>query len=74
MWDVGAGTPAGVRSTGAQGPHSRGEGIVILNSWSVLTEPSYDQGTGKRPFLCQRCVISLREIVASELSEPLSYR
>ena len=44
MWDVGAGTPAGVRNTGAQGPRSRGEGIVILNSWSVLTEPSNDQG------------------------------
>ena len=32
MWDVGAGIPAGVRNTGAQGPRSRGEGIVILNS------------------------------------------
>ena len=48
--------------------------MLILNSWSVVTGPSNDQGKGKRPFLCQRCVIRLREIVPSELSEPLSYR
>ena len=32
------------------------------------------QVAGKHPFMCQRCVISLRAIVPSELSEPLSYR
>ena len=32
------------------------------------------QVAGKYPFLCQTCVISLRVIVPSELSEPLSYR
>ena len=74
MWDVGAGTPAGVRNTEAQGPRSRGEGTLILNSWFVVTGPSNDQVAGKHPLLCQRCVISLREIVPSELSEPLSYR
>ena len=39
-----------------------------------VTGPSNYQVAGKHPFLCQRCVISLREIVPSELSEPLSYR
>ena len=51
-----------------------GEGILILNSWSVVTGTSNDQVAGKYTFLCQRCVISLREIAPSELSEPLSYR
>ena len=40
----------------------------------LVTGPSNDQVAGKHPFLCQRCVISLREIVPSELSEPLSHR
>ena len=40
----------------------------------IVTGPSSDQVAGKHPFLCQRCVISLRAIVPSELSEPLSYR
>ena len=71
---VGAGAPAGGRNTGEQGPIPRGEGSLILNSWSVVTGPSNDQGADKHPFLCQRCIISLREIVLSELSEPLSYR
>ena len=57
-----------------RGPIPRGEDILILNSWSVVTGPSNDQGADKHPFLCQRCIISLREIVLSELSEPLSYR
>ena len=52
----------------------RGEDTLNLNSWSVVTGPSNDQGADKHPFLCQRCIISLREIVLSELSEPLSYR
>ena len=39
-----------------------------------VTEPSNHQVAGKYLFLCQRCVISLREIVPSKLSEPLSYR
>ena len=51
-----------------------GEGILILKSWSVVTGTSNDQVAGKYTFLCQRCVISLREIAPSELSEPLSYR
>ena len=32
------------------------------------------QVAGKYPFLCHTCVICLRAIVPSELSEPLSYR
>ena len=32
----------------------------------LLTGPRNYQVAGKRPFLCQRCVISLREIVPSE--------
>ena len=39
-----------------------------------VTGPGNYQVAGKYPFLCQRCVISLRVIVPSELSEPLSYR
>ena len=59
---------------GNRDPIPRGEGTLILNSWSVVTGPSNDQGADKHPFLRQRCIISLREIVLSELSEPLSYR
>ena len=39
----------------------------------LVTGPRNYQVAGKHPFLCQRCVISLREIVPSELSEPLSH-
>ena len=39
-----------------------------------VTGPSNDQMAGEHPFLCQSCGISLRVIVPSELSEPLSYR
>ena len=39
-----------------------------------VTGPGNYQVAGKYPFLCQRCVISLRVIVPSEQSEPLSYR
>ena len=41
-WDVGAGAPAGGRNTGEQGPIPRGEGSLILNSWSVVIGPSND--------------------------------
>ena len=39
-----------------------------------VTGPGHYQVAGKYPFLCQRCVISLREIVSSEISESVSYR
>ena len=39
---VGAGAPAGGRNTGEQGPIPRGEGSLILNSWSVVIGPSND--------------------------------
>ena len=40
----------------------------------LVTGPGNYQVAGKYPFLCQTCVISLRVIVPSELSEHLSYR
>ena len=39
-----------------------------------VTGPGNYHVAGKHPFVCQRCVISLRAIVSSELNEPLSYR
>ena len=39
-----------------------------------VTGPGNYQVAGKDPFLCQRCVISSREIVPSEISESVSYR
>ena len=39
-----------------------------------VTGSSNYQVAGKYPFLCQTCVISLRVIVPSEISEHLSYR
>ena len=39
-----------------------------------VTGPGNYQVAGKYPFLCQRCVISLRSTVPSELCEPFSYR
>ena len=50
------------------------EGILILNPSYVVTGTSNDHVAGKNPFLCQRCVFSLREIAPSKLSEPVSYR
>ena len=40
--DVGARAPARGRNTGGQGPIPRGEGSLILTSWSVVTGPSND--------------------------------
>ena len=40
----------------------------------IVTGPSNYQVAGKYPFLSQRCIICLRAIVPSELSEPLRYR
>ena len=39
-----------------------------------VTGPGHYHVAGKYPFLCQRCVISLREIVPSEINESVSYR
>ena len=71
---LGLGLLQEAETVGNRGPIPRGEDILILNSWSVVTGPSNDQVAGKHLFLCQRCGISLRESVLSELSEPLSYR
>ena len=72
-WDVGVGVPAGGRNTGKPGPHPE-EKALSPQLLVFVTGPSNYQVAGKHPFLCQRCVISLREIVPSELSEPLSHR
>ena len=48
--------------------------VSSTDSWSVVTGPRNDQRADKHSFLCQSCIIRLREIVLPELSEPLSYR
>ena len=64
-WDVEAGAPAGGRNTGPKGPHAEEKALspstLGLGDWAQ----NY-QVAGKHTFLCQRCVISLREIVPSE--------
>ena len=65
MWDVGAGAPAGGRNTGPEGPHAE-EKTLSSSTLFLVTGPRNYQVAGKHPFLCQRCVISLREIVLSE--------
>ena len=64
-WDVGAGAPAGGRNTGQNGPHAE-EKALASSTLVLVTGPRNYQVSGKHPFLCQRCVISLREIVPSE--------
>ena len=73
MWDFGAGAPAGGRNTGPKEPHAE-EKALSSSTLVLVTGPRNYQVAGKHPFLCQRCVISLRAIVSSELNEPLSYR
>ena len=51
------------RSTGPKRPHP--EEKVLSSSFLGDWAQNY-QVAGKHPFLCQRCVISLREIVPSE--------
>ena len=64
-WDVGPGAPAVDRNPGQQRPHP--EQKALSSSILVLvTGPRNYQEAGKHPFLCQRCVISLMEIVPSE--------
>jgi len=65
MWDVGAGAPAGGRNTGPEGPHAE-EKTLSSSTLFLVTGPRNYQVADKYPFLCQRCVISLREIVLSE--------
>ena len=65
MWDVGAGAPAGGRNTGQNGPHPEEKALSSLTLVLVTALRNY-QVAGKHSFLCQRCVISLREIVLSE--------
>ena len=72
-YQVGCGfeVPTGGRNTGEQGPHPEGSHPQLL---VFVTGPGNYQVTGEYPFLCQRCVISLREIVPSEISKSVSYR
>ena len=53
-------------------PLPGGEGTLILNSWAVLTGPSFISWMVNTHFCAKD--ITLREIVLSERSEPLSYR
>ena len=53
------------RSTGPKRPHTE-EKALSSSTLVLVTRPRNYQVEGKHPFLCQRCVISLREIVASE--------
>ena len=64
-WDVGIGVPAGGRNTGKAGPHPE-EKHSHSQLLVFVIGPGVYQVAGKHPFLCQRCVISLREIVSSE--------
>ena len=69
----GVGVPAGDRNSGKQGPaqrrtHSHPQLLVFV------TGPSNYQVAGKYSFLCQRCVISLKETVPSSINESVSYR
>ena len=61
------GVPAGGRRTGKQGPHPE-EKALSPQLLVFVTGPSNYQVAGKHPFLCQRCVISLRVIIASKVS------
>ena len=65
MWDVGAMVPAGGRNTGQNGPHAE-EKVLSSSTLVLVIGPRNYQVAGKHPFLCQRCVISLKEIVLSE--------
>ena len=72
-WDVGVGFLQEAETLENRDPtqrrrHSHPQLLVFV------TGPGNYQVAGKHPFVCQRCVISLRAIVPSELSEPLSYR
>ena len=71
-WDVGPGAPAVDRNPGQQRPHP--EQKALSSSILVLvTGPRNYQVAGKHPFLCQRCVISLREIVLSEQKATMTH-
>ena len=72
-WDVGLGFLQEAETLENRDPtqmrtHSHPQLLVFV------TGPGNYQVTGEYPFLCQRCVISLREIVPSEISESVSYR
>ena len=72
-WDVGLGFLQEAETLENRDPtqrrtHSHPQLLVFV------TGPGNYQVTVEYPFLCQRCVISLREIVPSEISESVSYR
>ena len=62
-WDAAAGAPAGAEALGQRSPTQRRR---YYHPLFLVTGPKNYQVAGKHPFLCQRCVISLREIVPSE--------
>ena len=55
----------GGRNTGPKGPHAE-EKALSSSTLVLVTGPRNYQVACKHPLLCQRCVISLREIVPSE--------
>ena len=57
--------PAGGRHSRLKGPHTE-EKALSFSILVLVTGPRNYQVADKYPFLCQRCVISLREIVLSE--------
>ena len=71
-WDVGAGSPVGGRHIGQKGPHAE-EKALSFSILVLVTGPRNYQVAGKHPFLCQRCVFSLREIVLSEQKATMTH-
>ena len=62
---LGLGLLQEAETLGKRGPTQRRKNSD-LQLLVLVTEPRNYQVAGKHPFLCQRCVISLREIVPSE--------
>ena len=64
--------PAGGRHSRLKGPHTE-EKALSFSILVLVTGPRNYQVAGKHPFLCQRCVISLREIVLSEQKATMTH-
>ena len=60
----------GAEALGQRGPTQRRR---HYHPRVLVTGPRNYQVAGKHPFLCQRCVISLREIVPSEEKAMMTY-
>ena len=69
-WDAVAEASVGAEALGQRGPTQRRR---HYHPRVLVTGPRNYQVAGKHPFLCQRCVISLREIVPSEEKAMMTY-